>query len=173
MEYFIELLKIILPAGLVVYGMYLVVVSFLSKDRESKLIELKTQNSKTILPVRLQAGERLCLLLERLSPNNLVRRVNDQSYSSRELHRLLLHEIREEFNHNLAQQVYFSDETWESVRNAVEGIVAMVNRAMQEVEPDGKGVELAKRIFQYSLEQKNDGISFALKKVKAEIRVYF
>ncbi|WP_460538755.1 DUF7935 family protein [Echinicola sediminis] len=173
MEYVVELLKVILPAGLVVYGMYVVVVSFLSKDREAKLVDLKTQNSNTVLPIRLQAGERLCLLLERISPNNLVRRVNDPSYSSGELHGRLLHEIREEFNHNLAQQVYFSDETWESVRNAVEGVVTLINTSMQEVAPDSKGVELAKKIFQHSLEQKNDGISFALKKVKSEIRVYF
>lgn len=173
MQYFIELLKIILPAGLVIYGMYLVVVSFLSKEREAKLIALKTRNSDVILPLRLQAGERLCLLLERLTPNNLVRRVNNQPYSARELHGLLLSEIREEFNHNMAQQIYFSDDTWESVKTAVEEVVTLVNRSMQEVNPDEKGVELAKRVFQHSLEQKNDGISFALKQVKSEIRVYF
>lgn len=82
MEYVIELLKIILPAGLVIYGMYLVVVSFLSKERESKLVELKTKNSQVVMPIRLQAGERLCLLLERLTPNNLVRRVNNQDRKS-------------------------------------------------------------------------------------------
>ncbi|WP_200974212.1 hypothetical protein [Echinicola sp. 20G] len=173
MAYFIELLKIIVPAGLVIYGMYLVIVSFLSKEREAKLITLKTRNSDTVLPIRLQAAERLCLLLERLTPNNLVRRVNDQAYSAKELHSLLLSEIREEFNHNLAQQVYFSDEAWESVRNAVEGVITLVNRAMQEVNPEAKGMDLAKKIFQLSLEQKNDGISFALQKVKSEIRVYF
>lgn len=173
MEYFVELLKIVLPAGLVIYGMYMVVISFLAKDRESKLIELKTQHSNLIIPVKLQAGERLCLLLERLTPNNLVRRVNNQPFSAAELHGLLLHEIREEFNHNLAQQVYFSDDTWESVRSAVEGVVTLVNRAMQGVEREAKGMDLAKKIFQLSLEQKNDGISFALKKVKDEIRIYF
>ncbi|QDH77602.1 hypothetical protein FKX85_00510 [Echinicola soli] len=173
MEYIIELLKIILPAGLVIYGMYLVVVSFLSKDRESKLVALKTKNTQVIMPIRLQAGERLCLLLERLTPNNLVRRVNDQPYSARELHGLLLQEIREEFNHNLSQQVYFSDDTWESVKSAVEGVITLVNSAMHDVNPDDKGVDLAKRIFQRSLDQKNDGISFALKKVKSEIRIYF
>ncbi|AGA76400.1 hypothetical protein [Echinicola vietnamensis] len=173
MEYVIELLKIILPAGLVIYGMYLVVVSFLSKERESKLVELKTKNSQVVMPIRLQAGERLCLLLERLTPNNLVRRVNNQPYSAKELHGLLLQEIREEFNHNLSQQVYFSDETWASVKSAVENVITLVNSAMQDVNPDDKGVDLAKRIFQRALDQKNDGISFALTKVKSEIRIYF
>jgi hypothetical protein len=90
MEYIADLLKIVLPAGLVIYGMYLTIMSFLKKEREKMLIDLKTQNTQTVLPIRLQAGERLCLLLERITPNNLIRRVNNPEYSARELYSLLL-----------------------------------------------------------------------------------
>ncbi|MBS9522768.1 hypothetical protein KIH41_08230 [Litoribacter ruber] len=173
MEYITELLKIVLPAGLVIYGMYIIAVSFLKRERDNKLIELKTKNTDTVLPIRLQAGERLCLLLERITPNNLVRRVNDGSYSARELHAVLLSEVREEFNHNLSQQVYFTDETWESVRKAVEDVITMINRASQDLNEEARGLELAKRIFQLSLEQKMDSIKRALQMVKSEIRIYF
>ncbi len=173
MEYLTELLKIILPAGLVIYGMYVVMISFLKKDRDMRLVDLKTKNMEKVLPVRLQAGERLCLLLERLTPNNLVRRVGNHGYSAPELHSILLSEVREEFNHNLSQQVYFSDETWEAVKKAVEDIVTIINRASQDTGQDARGIDLAKKIFQLSLEQKNDSIDFALNKVKSEIRVYF
>jgi len=166
-------LKIVLPAGLVIYGMYIIAVSFLKREREHRLIELKTKNTDTVLPIRLQAGERLCLLLERITPNNLVRRLNNGSYSARELHSVLLSEVREEFNHNLSQQVYFSDETWESIRKAVEDVITMINRASNDLNEEAKGIELAKRIFQLSLEQKIDSLSKALKMVKSEIRIYF
>src|SRR5690606_39444922 len=99
MDLIADILKIVLPAGLVIYGMYLVAVSFLKSERENKLISLKTKNSETILPLRLQAAERICLLLERVTPNNLIRRVNTGNYSAKELHHLLLSEVREEFNH--------------------------------------------------------------------------
>jgi hypothetical protein len=173
MEYLADLLKIVLPAGLVIYGMYLTIMSFLKKDREKMLIELKTQNTQTILPIRLQAGERLCLLLERITPNNLIRRVNNPEYSARELYSQLLLEVRDEFNHNLSQQVYFSDETWEGVRRAMESVVTIVNTAMQDMNENARGLDLAKRIFQITLEQKNDAIQMALKEVKSEIRIYF
>jgi hypothetical protein len=173
MEYLADLLKIVLPAGLVIYGMYLTIMSFLKKDREKMIMELKTQNTQTILPIRLQAGERLCLLLERITPNNLIRRVNNPEYSARELYSQLLLEIREEFNHNLSQQVYFSDETWEGVRRAMESVVTIVNTAMQDMNENARGLDLAKRIFQITLEQKNDAIQMALKEVKSEIRIYF
>ena len=111
MEYLFDLLKILLPAAAVLYGMYLVVVSFISKEREKMLVELKTKNTQTIIPVRLQAAERLCLLLERITPNNLVRRSSPGGMTAAELQGQLLHEVREEFNHNFSQQVYFSEET--------------------------------------------------------------
>ena len=81
MEYLVDLLKLILPAGVVLYGMYLVVMSFLSKEREKMLVELKSQHTESILPLRLQAAERICLLLERITPNNLVRRSNPTEFS--------------------------------------------------------------------------------------------
>lgn len=173
MAYLADLLKIVLPAGLVIYGMYLTIMSFLQKEREKMLLDLKTQNTQTILPVRLQAGERLCLLLERITPNNLVRRINNPEYSAREFYSQLLHEVREEFNHNLSQQVYFTDETWESVRRAVESVVTIINTAMQDMPEEARSLELAKRVFQLTLDQKNDAIQQALKSVKSEIRIFF
>ena len=173
MEVLVDVIKIVLPAGLVIYGMYLVAVSFLKNERDNKLISLKTKNTETILPIRLQAGERICLLLERVTPNNLIRRVNTGNYSAKELHQLLLHEVREEYNHNLSQQLYFSDETWESVRNAIEQVLTMINRAAQDLNEEARGIDLNKRIFQLYLEKHNDSISQALKNVKSEIRVYF
>ena len=173
MDTIVEVLMIVLPAGLVIYGMYLIAVSFLKNERDNKLIALKTKNTETILPIRLQAGERLCLLLERVSPNNLIRRVNTGSYSAKELHHLLLSEVRDEFNHNLSQQIYFSDETWESVKNAIEQVITMINRASQDLNEEAKGIDLNKRIFQLYLERKNDSISVALKNIKSEIRIHF
>jgi len=173
MEYFYDFLLVLLPAGTVLYGMYLIVASFLSKEREKMLVELKTQNTQTILPVRLQAGERLCLLLERISPNNLIRRANPSEGTAQELYSRLVGEVREEFSHNFSQQVYFSEETWEAVRAAVEDVITILNQSRQNIDGEKSGIEFAKAVFSLSLERKNDSISFALKKVKGEIQLYF
>ena len=137
------------------------------------LVELKTQNSQTILPIRLQAAERLCLLLERITPNNLVRRANPGIYTAGELHSHLLEEIREEFNHNFSQQVYFSEETWEAVKRAIEEVTTMINSSRQMLEAEASGIDLAKAIFAQSLEKKNDAIAYALKQIKSEVSLYF
>lgn len=173
MEYLIDLLKILLPAGVVLYGMYLVIVSFIAKDREKMLIDLKTQNTQVVLPVRLQAAERLSLLLERISPNHLVRRINSGGMTAAELHTVLLSEVREEFSHNFSQQVYFSEETWEAVKRAVEEVTTIINLSRQSLDKEASGMDLAKAIFAQSLERKNDAIAYALKQVKSEINIYF
>ncbi len=173
MDYFVDLLKILLPAGIVLYGMYLVVVSFLAKEREKMLVDLKTKNTELILPIRLQAAERLCLFLERITPNNLVRRSNPTAYSANELYPQLLNEVREEFNHNFSQQVYFSEETWEAVKRAVEEVTTIINLSRQGIDAEAKGIDLAKAIFAQTLDRKNDAIGYALKQVKAEVNLYF
>src|SRR5690606_9177228 len=133
----------------------------------------KTQNTQVVLPIRLQAAEPLCLLLERITPNNPARRSNPRQLTAAELHPMLLSEVREEFNHNLSQQVYFSEETWEAVRRAVEDVITLLNLSRQSLQADASGMELAKAIFAQSLDQKNDTITFALRKIKTEVQLYF
>ncbi|MEX0883008.1 MAG: hypothetical protein WDZ72_05985, partial [Cyclobacteriaceae bacterium] len=90
-----------------------------------------------------------------------------------ELHGLLISEVRNEFNHNLSQQVYFTDETWENIRNAVEQVISLINRAYQQTEGNAKSIELTRKIFQISLEQEHDTVSLALRSIKSELRMYF
>ena len=173
MDALIDFGKILLPAGTVLYAMFLVVKSFLTKELEKKLIDIKIKNTETVLPIRLQAYERICLFLERISPNNLVVRLSNASLSAAQFQQVLIAEIRQEFNHNLSQQVYLSDEAWEMVKNAMEDIVSVVNVAAQQVKSDDKSVDLAKRVFELMMEKNNDPIAVALKKVKDEIRTSF
>ena len=173
MDVLIEFGKIILPAGAVLYAVFLTVRMFLTKDLEKKLLELKMKNTETIQPIRLQAFERVCLFMERISPNNLIMRVNDDEYKAGQLQQLLLHEIREEYNHNISQQVYMSDETWVLVKNAMEEIVMIINEAAGDVDAEAKSIDLAKRIFEVTLGRENQAVDFALKNLKEEIREIF
>ena len=173
MDALIEFGKILLPAGAVLYAMYLVVKSFLTKELEKKLIDIKIKNADIVLPVRLQAYERVCLFLERISPNNLVVRLNNASMSAPQFHQVLITEIRQEFNHNLSQQVYLSDRSWEMVKNAKEDVISAVNIAAEKLGEDDKSVDLAKKIFELMMEKNNDPIAIALKEIKDEIRTSF
>jgi hypothetical protein len=170
MELISELLKILLPASLVLYGMYITVQSFINSQKESALFESKIANKNASLPMRLQAYERICLLLERITPNNLLVRLNGNSVSVSDFHQVLVNEIREEFNHNLSQQVYMSDMAWSHVRNAVESTIGIVNEAAGGLDSNAAGIELSKNVLKTIINSKQNAIETALAFVKDELR---
>jgi len=173
MEEFIELIKILAPAGLMLYLAYLLVRSFLQKQLSEQRLAISQKNQEIVIPIRLQAYERVCLLLERISFNNLITRLNNSEYTSQELQTILISEVREEFNHNLSQQVYMSEEAWDHVNRAIESTISLINEAGQATEPKEKSLSLAKKIFELSMGKEQDPIKSALSFVKEEIQTVF
>jgi hypothetical protein len=173
MELVADLIKVILPAGLVLWAMYLTVSSFIKKDLVQKELEIKAETTKTLLPIRLQAYERMALFLERISPNNLLIRLNGQTPNVLSFQQLMLSEIREEFSHNLSQQVYMSDEAWTTVKNAMNETVALINLSAKDLSPDAPAIELSKRIFEIMMGKEVNPSDEALKVVKQEMRDSF
>jgi hypothetical protein len=173
MEIISDLIKIVFPAALVLTGIYMSISKYMQKDFEKKILELRTQNSNTIAPIRLQAYERIALLLERITPHNLILRVNDPAFTVLDLQAKLLMEVREEFNHNLSQQIYMSDEAWALVRKAVEDIISVINTSAQQVAKDAPGIELARKVFEQMIDLNEEPTALALRTIKDEIRQTF
>lgn len=173
MEALIEFGKMLIPAGAVLYAMFLIVRMFLTKEVEKKSLDIKVKNTEIILPIRLQAYERVCLFLERITPNNLIVRLNDSNYSAGEFQQILLREIREEYNHNLSQQIYMTEESWGLVKNAMEEIVMTINESAGELEVESKSLDLAKIIFDKTLQRQQQAVDFALRHMKQEIGEVF
>jgi len=170
MENIYDLLKITLPAGLVLLGMYLTAQSFLQKEFERRLAEIKLKNTETITTIRLQAYERMCLFLERILPENLLVRLQPANFTAEELQQIILHEIRNEFSHNFSQQMYMSNEAWEMIKNAREEIITLVNNSMLQVQPQSSGLDLAKQILEnirnYNLNPCVSAIVFLKEEIK-------
>lgn len=167
------ILAIVLPSAAVLYAMYLTVKTFLTKEYENRLIDIKIKNNELILPTRLQAYERLCLLLERLSPNQLILRVNDSSYNAAMLHQQLLSDVRNEFNHNLSQQIYISEGAWVLTKKAIDDLNSTINSAMTQCDPEAKSIELAKLFLETYMSQPHDPIIVAQSALKQEIQKFY
>src|ERR1044071_517704 len=161
MDALLDLVKILVPASVVLYAVYLLVRSFIVKEIELKKLEIRSRSIDTVLPVRLQAYERMTLFLERTSPQNLLVRINQPGLTSREFQKLLLEEIRNEYNHNASQQVYISEEVWSVIKSAKEDLIIEINEAAQNTAPDSPSIELAKRIFEVVLSKNVDPIAMA------------
>jgi hypothetical protein len=173
MEAIIEFGKILIPASVVLYLAYLLVRSFIQKEIEMKRLEVRGRSIETILPNRLQAYERITLFLERISPQNLLVRLNAPGLPAREFHQLLLAEIRNEYNHNVSQQVYMSEEVWNLVKNAKEDLIVSINDSASEMKTEATSLDLSKKIFEKSVNKSVDPIAHALTELKKEIQRTF
>src|SRR5687768_368973 len=172
-DYLYDLLKILLPAALVLYGMYSLVNTYLTKEYQKRILELRMKNSEVVLPIRLQAYERVCLLLERISPSNILVRISSAGQSAADYQRILITEIREEFNHNLSQQMYMSDQSWQMVKRAKEEVVTLINRVYHELPENAKGTDLAKRVLENVLANEKEPTGQAISFLKQEINQVF
>ncbi len=173
MEALIEFGKILIPASVVLYAVFLTVRSMIAKEIEMKKLEVRGRSLETILPARLQAYERITLFLERIAPQNLLMRLSDANYSARDFQKLLLDEIRNEYNHNVSQQVYMSEEVWDMVKNAKEDLILMINDAASQMTNESRSIDLSRKIFEVALDKKVDPMGHALSELKKEIQQTF
>ncbi len=173
MEILIEFGKLLIPALLVLYAMYLTVKSVLEKDIEKKEVDLKIKNYETILPLRLQAYERIALLLERITPNNIILRLNNPGLSAKEFQIILVKEIRDEYNHNLSQQIYIDDKTWVLVRKAIEDTINLINQSAMNLKEEAKAMDLTKAVFADIMQNEVDSVEHALGQLKKEVSQFY
>jgi len=96
---------------------------------------LHKDSQKNTLPIRLQAYERMALFLERISITSLVVRVAPKSADKGEYESLLIRTIENEFEHNLSQQIYMTDECWNVIKAAKNATIQAIRKsAVSEAE---------------------------------------
>lgn len=167
------MLIIVVLGAAIVYGVYLTVTTVAEKVFEKQKWDIRYKTVEITLPLRLQAYERMSLFLERISPNNLLLRLVPSAMNALELQQILLNDIREEYNHNVAQQIYISSNAWNQINNAMNEIVADINKAATEVTQESPASDLAKKIFAHVIQREVQPATHALKILKEEIREIF
>lgn len=171
MDFTLNVLSFVIPAIIVFLAVFLVLQKFFEEDYRSKLLSIKKENVRTLTPLKLQAYERITLFLDRISPDNLVVRLSKSNQSADQLRKLLIGTITEEFNHNVSQQIYVSDQAWEVVIQVKEQIIAIINHTYKELPEESKGTDLGKAILNKLLESKVKPTSLAIKFIKKEIEL--
>lgn len=114
----IEVLMYAIPSLITGGVAYLLFERHFKDQENSRRWILQRENQKHALPLRLQAYERLALFLERINPSKLLIRVAPLSTNKADYQNLLIHHIEQEFEHNLTQQIYVSDELWVTILKA-------------------------------------------------------
>lgn len=142
-----EILKFTIPALIMFWAVQSLFKQFLQGQQQMRLMEIKQQQSGTTLPLRLQAYERLSLFCERISIPNLVMRLRTAGMQAGALRVALMMAIQQEFEHNLTQQVYVSEQLWEIIKLSRTDTVNVVTSVAEGVDPKADANELVKALF--------------------------
>lgn len=114
-------------------------LSVLNSQKE----HINVEGFKTMLPLRIQASERLVLFLERLQPQLLVARYLPESLMAADMAPFMLKGIREEFDYNLSQQLFISDTSWQLTKAAKEEIIQLIYLSLSQLPAEADKNSLA------------------------------
>lgn len=162
----LESIGYILPAavtGLVAYYMF---NGFIRQQNSEKSLELLAQKKKESLPIKLQAYERMLLFCERINPVKMLVRVKPVSENTQDYLHLLIASLEQEFEHNLVQQIYISNDSWTAIlatKNAI------INKLKQVAETSDSANSLRENViihYSKSLPPTDTAISFIKNEVK-------
>jgi replication fork clamp-binding protein CrfC len=115
----------------------------------------------------------MILFLERIHPDNLISRVRESNMTAADLQVALLKDIRNEYSHNLSQQLYVSEDAWVLTQNAKEEMIKLINLCYGQVKPDDSAMELTRIIINTLMQSDKSPTEPAIRYIKQEIGTLF
>lgn len=167
----LEIIKITVPALIVFLTVSYMLKQFLGGQLQLKALEIQDKQNKTTLPLKLQAYERLSLFCERIAVPNLLLRLGDNGGQPQGLRVALLMAIQQEFEHNITQQVYVSEQLWAIIKAARDDNVNFIDQVWNKLEGDFTSSDFRQALFAYQAQREQTGLDTALSAIKKEASV--
>ncbi|MBP5677085.1 MAG: hypothetical protein J6W88_01155 [Bacteroidales bacterium] len=154
---------------------YLLAKRYFDNEQKERLLQMKIderrETLKTVTPIRLQAYERMALFLERISPDSLVLRCYQPGMDLHLLQGVMTKNIRDEWEHNLSQQVYLGADLWAAIREAKDEMVNLINSSAVTLTDTTDPTRLAASVFASATE--HSPVDKALQALHKEINELF
>lgn len=160
-----------IPSVVVFITAYFLLKEFFFQENKKREVDIRLEKVRISLPLRIQAYERIIMFLERISPANLVMRLHQPNLSAEEFQKMLVQNIRDEYTHNLSQQLFISSTAWEMVKTAREEMIRQINIAASELKEDATSVDLSNNLLSMSMDK--FATRKALEMIKDEARNNF
>lgn len=173
MTLFLQILAFTLPSVVVLVAVYLILNKMFKQDELRRNFELQRQNLKNVTPVRLRAYERAILFLERTQPSSILMRQNLTKMNCLQLQSVLLQQVREEFEHNISQQIYISSQAWECVCLAKESLLNLISVAGKQFEGEDEAIKMAEFLVTTYSHTPNPPSQKAIEILKNEVKTIF
>jgi hypothetical protein len=169
----LEILKYTIPSLVVFLVVFYILYSYFEDKEKKRQFKTALKNRKLITPLRLQAYERVVLFLERITPESLIMRIGQAGMTSKQLQSEIHTSIRAEFDHNLSQQLYLSNEGWEMVKNARSNTIKLVNMASDRVPGDSPYIQMSTVLLEMVMDMQKSPSNEAIDFLKKEVQRLF
>ena len=166
----LEILAYTLPSlitGGVAYSLF---NSYFKDQRNTRSWLLQKENQKDALPLRLQAYERMALFLERINPTKLLIRITPNSSNKNDYENYIIAQIEQEFEHNLTQQIYLTDDCWTIILTAKNATIQMIRKTNMSERVDT--ADKLREVILSDLMEKQSPSSAALSYLKNELNQF-
>lgn len=166
---FLQFFLYMLPAVVVGLVAFYFFNMHLKAEEQRRKFLLHRENKKIAFPVRMQAYERMALFLERISPGNLLIRIKPHSEDKESYVNHLSRTIEQEFEHNLAQQIYISEECWNVIKASKNATVNNIRKTAAQ-ENVQTAADLRQNILTNLLDQaspSDTGMAFLKKEISS------
>ncbi len=164
----LELLFYVLPALITGGVAYYFFQMFTQNEERRRHFLLRKENQKDALPLRLQAYERMTLFLERIEPGKLLTRISPISSDKADYANYVIAQIDQEFEHNLTQQIYMSDQCWSIIATAKNSTIQMIRKA--SIDAGISDADAMRQSILSTLFEKASPSSAALSYLKNEVK---
>ena len=129
-------------------GLFLAAVGFyIWNARMAKKEAEQPPATKLPSPLLLQAYERLALFTERIKLENLISRVYLNGMSAKDMQQALQRNIKDEFEHNITQQIYVNPDIWQAVTKMKDQNLYIINQLAAMLPGNANAMDLNKRIL--------------------------
>jgi len=159
---------------IIISAVILLLIVFIAYGLFSKNKKEPIASTNDQLPRQMQmmAYERLTILVDRIALPNLIARVSVPGITAQEMQALLIQNIKEEFSHNITQQLYVSADAWTAVKNLKEQNILLIHQYGKTLPPQATGLDLNKNLLDYCMKNKkgalhevvNEVLNFEMKK---------
>jgi hypothetical protein len=173
LSFLLELIKLTIPGLMVFLATYFVLKSYMENQQRIEQAKSRNAQLKTTIPLKLQAYERLSLLCERIAIPNLILRVRKEGMTASDLKLALMFAIQHEYEHNITQQVYVSQQLWEIIKITRDESVELVNLVAKDLDKDADGRELAMTLLNLVAQREASAGDKALIAIKKEASTMF
>ena len=128
----------------------IVTLVFFFLNRSQRSVISNDNSSYNQIEIRLRAYERLILFLERIEPVSMINRLELHNQSIDFIISSLIKNIVVEYEYNMSQQIYVSDNLWKSIELIKNKIINNISNTSKLLSSDSSVDDLVRALLEDS-----------------------